>query len=81
MATWYPLEDYTEEQYLDTSIAEKRQELETLRAQIEAYKKTLNELHDILDAAPEALIYNLRFNVETMTYENPDGQVTWVVGK
>lgn len=65
----FPLEDYTEEQYLDRDIATKRQELTDLQ-------KKINELRDVLDAAPEAVIYGLRLNTEG-EYYNPVGEITW----
>lgn len=81
MSRLHPLEEYTEEQYLDKSIADKKRELAELKAQAEEYKRVLNSLHDILDGAPEALIYKLKLNMETMMFENPSGDVTWVIDK
>lgn len=66
----FPLEEYTEEQYLDRDITAKRQELAHLQ-------KKINELRDVLDAAPEAVIYGLRLNAEGV-YENPLGEtIRW----
>ena len=76
MATWYPLEEYTEEQYLDKDIADKRQELEELKREVEEYTKRRDELRDVLDAAPEAVIYGLRLNANG-EYFNPIGEITW----
>lgn len=70
MTVKFPLEEYTEEQYLDKDIATKRQELADLQRKI-------NELRDVLDAAPEAVIYGLRLNAEG-EYHNPHGDPTWV---
>jgi hypothetical protein len=69
MATYYPFEEYTEEQALDKSIADKKVELADLQ-------KKINELRDVLDAAPEAVVYGLRLNAEG-EYYNPRGEVTW----
>jgi hypothetical protein len=70
MATYYPFEEYTEEQYLDKDIAAKRQELADLQFKV-------NELREVLDAAPEAVVYGLRLNAEG-EYFNPIGEITWV---
>lgn len=69
MATYFPFEEYTEEQALDKDIAAKKAELADL-------EKHINELRDVLDAAPEAVVYGLRLNAEG-EYYNPHGELTW----
>jgi hypothetical protein len=76
MATWYPLEEYTNEQYLGRDLATMKQELADLKREVEEYTKRRDELREVLDAAPEAVVYGLRLNAEG-EYYNPLGEITW----
>jgi chromosome segregation ATPase len=82
MATW-PLAEYTEEMEAERilraawgDLASATAELDRLRREIAEAMERLAELRDLLDAAPEAMVYQLRVNLERLCYEVRPGSPT-----